>query len=66
MGLFEDVSETSNMAYSVNDSDGVCFVPAFNGLQVPINDHHAGALLIGMYVCCMISFKQSIFQALLQ
>lgn len=32
--LFTDVQDTSAMAYSVNDSDGVCFVPSFSGLQV--------------------------------
>uniref|UniRef100_A0A8C2XEG7 Glycerol kinase 5 n=1 Tax=Cyclopterus lumpus TaxID=8103 RepID=A0A8C2XEG7_CYCLU len=29
-----NVQETSDMAYSVSDSDGVCFVPSFSGLQV--------------------------------
>lgn len=33
--LFTDVQDTSAMAYSVDDSDGVCFVPSFSGLQVP-------------------------------
>lgn len=32
--LFTDVQDTSAMAYSVTDSDGVCFVPSFSGLQV--------------------------------
>lgn len=32
--LFNDVKDTSAMAYSVTDSDGVCFVPSFSGLQV--------------------------------
>lgn len=32
--LFADVKDTSAMAYSVSDSDGVCFVPSFSGLQV--------------------------------
>lgn len=32
--LFSDIRETSAMAYSVSDSDGVCFVPSFSGLQV--------------------------------
>lgn len=32
--LFSDVKDTSAMAYSVTDSDGVCFVPSFSGLQV--------------------------------
>lgn len=33
--LFANVQDTSAMAYSVSDSDGVCFVPSFSGLQVP-------------------------------
>lgn len=32
--LFSDVQDTSAMAYSVSDSNGVCFVPSFSGLQV--------------------------------
>lgn len=32
--LFTDVKDTSAMADSVTDSDGVCFVPSFSGLQV--------------------------------
>ena len=32
--LFTDVCETEEMANSVKDSDGVCFVPSFSGLQV--------------------------------
>lgn len=32
--LFADVQDTSAMAYSVSNSDGVCFVPSFSGLQV--------------------------------
>lgn len=36
--LFSDVQETSDMAYSVSDSDGVCFVPSFSGLQVDVYD----------------------------
>ncbi|KAF3858755.1 hypothetical protein F7725_011956 [Dissostichus mawsoni] len=46
--LFSDVQETSDMAYSVSDSDGVCFVPSFNGLQAPLNDPKACASLMGL------------------
>lgn len=35
--LFSDVQETSAMAESVSDSDGVCFVPSFSGLQVRVD-----------------------------
>ena len=54
IGLFDDVSLSSDMAYSVQDSNGVCFVPAFNGLQAPINDPRAVTLLLGM---CKILFS---------
>lgn len=33
-GIVNDVRETSDMANSVDDNDGVYFVPAFSGLQV--------------------------------
>ncbi|XP_024864996.1 putative glycerol kinase 5 [Kryptolebias marmoratus] len=46
--LFSDVQETSAMAYSVRDSDGVCFVPSFSGLQAPLNDPRACASLMGL------------------
>uniref|UniRef100_A0A7N8XL01 Glycerol kinase 5 n=1 Tax=Mastacembelus armatus TaxID=205130 RepID=A0A7N8XL01_9TELE len=55
--LFSVVQETSAMAYSVRDSDGVCFVPSFSGLQVdqnqmcivaPLNDPKACASLMGL------------------
>ncbi|XP_068196661.1 putative glycerol kinase 5 isoform X2 [Antennarius striatus] len=46
--LFTDVQDTSAMAYSVSDSDGVCFVPSFSGLQAPLNDPKACASLMGL------------------
>ncbi|XP_038574321.1 putative glycerol kinase 5 isoform X1 [Micropterus salmoides] len=46
--LFTDVQETSAMAYSVSDSDGVYFVPSFSGLQAPLNDPKACASLMGL------------------
>ncbi|XP_005106262.1 putative glycerol kinase 5 [Aplysia californica] len=48
MGLFEDVSETSEMAESVPDSGGVYFVSAFSGLQAPFNDDLAVTSMFGM------------------
>jgi len=33
-GLLSDPSESSDMANSVEDSDGLCFIPAFSGIQV--------------------------------
>lgn len=49
IGLFDDVCVTSDMAYSIKDSDGVYFVPAFQGIQAPVNDPRAVPVLIGMY-----------------
>ncbi|XP_029308930.1 glycerol kinase 5 isoform X2 [Cottoperca gobio] len=48
LDLFSDVQQTSDMAYSVSDSDGVCFVPSFSGLQAPLNDPTACASLMGL------------------
>lgn len=48
IGLFEDVRDTSSLAESVEDSGGVYFVPAFSGLQAPINDDKATTLFLGM------------------
>ncbi|XP_076435847.1 glycerol kinase 5-like isoform X2 [Babylonia areolata] len=48
IGLFEDVSETGEMAASVQDSGGVCFVPSFSGLQQPVNDDSATTSLMGV------------------
>ncbi|XP_028988346.1 putative glycerol kinase 5 isoform X1 [Betta splendens] len=48
LDLFSDVQDTSAIAYSVSDSDGVCFVPSFSGLQAPLNDPKACASLMGL------------------
>ncbi|TST47709.1 Glycerol kinase, glycosomal [Bagarius yarrelli] len=48
INLFTDVKETSTMANSVSDSDGVCFVPSFSGLQAPLNDPKACAAFMGL------------------
>jgi len=47
-GLFSDPSETEAIASSVENSDGVCFVPAFDGIQAPYNDPKATASVIGI------------------
>ena len=47
-GLYSDPSETEAIAESVSDSGGVCFVPAFDGIQVPYNDPNASAGIIGL------------------
>ncbi|KAM7161349.1 glycerol kinase 5 isoform 3-T3 [Macrochelys suwanniensis] len=48
LDLFTSVDETSRMARSVVDSEGVCFVPSFSGLQVPVNDPYACASFMGL------------------
>ena len=45
--LFEDVASTEKLAESVEDSGGVYFVPAFNGMQVPHEDPTATTAIFG-------------------
>ena len=44
---FENPSESSELANSISDTNGLFFVPAFCGLQAPVNDPTAAAGLIG-------------------
>ncbi|XP_018403373.1 PREDICTED: putative glycerol kinase 5 [Cyphomyrmex costatus] len=48
IGIVDNVSETSDAANSVNDTDGVYFVPAFSGLQAPINNYAAATGFLGL------------------
>lgn len=48
IGLYDDPAETSEMAESVENSDGVYFIPAFFGLSAPINDFNASSGFIGI------------------
>ncbi|XP_039345211.1 putative glycerol kinase 5 isoform X2 [Mauremys reevesii] len=48
LDLFTSVDETARMSRSVVDSEGVCFVPSFSGLQVPVNDPCACASFMGL------------------
>ncbi|XP_020826613.1 glycerol kinase 5 isoform X2 [Phascolarctos cinereus] len=48
LNLFVDADETEKMAKSLPDSEGVCFVPSFSGLQVPLNDPCACASFMGL------------------
>lgn len=47
-GLFKDPSDSAEIANSVNDTEGVFFIPAFSGLGAPINDNQAATGLIGI------------------
>jgi putative glycerol kinase 5 len=44
---FDNPSESSELADSIPDTNGLFFVPAFCGLQAPVNDPTAAAGLIG-------------------
>ncbi|XP_016069596.1 PREDICTED: putative glycerol kinase 5 isoform X5 [Miniopterus natalensis] len=46
--LFTDAAETEKMAKSLEDSEGVYFVPCFSGLQAPLNDPCACASFMGL------------------
>ena len=46
--FFEDVALTEKLAESMEDSGGVYFVPAFDGLQVPHEDPTATAAIFGL------------------
>ena len=46
--LFEDASETQEMAESVSDSGGVFVVPAFVGLGAPHWDPYARGTIVGL------------------
>ncbi|XP_021028890.1 putative glycerol kinase 5 [Mus caroli] len=48
LDLFTDAAETEKMALSLEDSEGVYFVPSFSGLQAPLNDPCACASFMGL------------------
>ncbi|CAH1393847.1 unnamed protein product [Nezara viridula] len=48
LGLLDDLKDSEDMAYSAKDNHGVYFVPAFSGLQAPINDATAATGFIGL------------------
>lgn len=47
-GFYSNPAETEEMALSVTDSCGVCFVPCFDGIQTPQNDPNSTASIIGI------------------
>lgn len=47
-GLLEGETSLHRLGSAVPDAGGVIFVPAFTGLNVPYNDHHARATLLGL------------------
>lgn len=48
LGLYEEVSHTDEMAFSLKDNEGVYMVPAFTGLGAPYWNDSARATLVGM------------------
>lgn len=48
LGLLEEIEKIDTIVKSVNDSEGVYFVPAFTGLPAPYNDPTARGVLIGL------------------
>lgn len=63
IGLFEHPNQSSEMAMSVNDTDGVFFIPAFSGLSAPINNPNAATGFIGI---SPQTSKQHLVRALLE
>ena len=47
-GLFSDPAETEALAEAAEKIDGLCFLPAFDGIQAPFTDPHASAGILGM------------------
>ncbi len=48
MGIIDDVAETEKIAMSVDNSNGVYFIPAFTGLGAPYWNAHARAAIVGL------------------
>ncbi|XP_015118060.1 putative glycerol kinase 5 [Diachasma alloeum] len=48
IGIIKQPEELSDLADSVDSSDGVYFIPAFSGLQAPINDQSAATGFLGV------------------
>uniref|UniRef100_A0A1L8E1T9 Glycerol kinase 5 n=1 Tax=Nyssomyia neivai TaxID=330878 RepID=A0A1L8E1T9_9DIPT len=47
-GLFDDPSISSDLAYSVDDTEEIFFIPAFSGLGAPMNDSKAATGVLGI------------------
>ena len=48
LGIIEDLSEVENICSSIEDTDGVYFVPAFSGLGSPYWENRARGLIYGL------------------
>ncbi|XP_065840915.1 putative glycerol kinase 5 [Oscarella lobularis] len=47
-GFYPTVEESSQVAKSVEDAGGVCFIPGFSGILVPFNDPKACCGILGI------------------
>ncbi|MGB8226982.1 MAG: FGGY-family carbohydrate kinase, partial [Sedimentisphaerales bacterium] len=52
LGLFTDSRQTEQMALSVEDNNGVYFIPAFSGLGAPHWKMNAKAAILGLTLGC--------------
>ena len=48
IGLCEQIKDTESLAKSADPAPGLFFVPAFGGIQTPINDDNACSAFIGL------------------
>ncbi|XP_047468495.1 putative glycerol kinase 5 [Penaeus chinensis] len=48
IGFYKSPAETAELAESVEDSKGVFFIPAFQGIQAPLNDANATGGFLGL------------------
>ncbi|XP_064101888.1 putative glycerol kinase 5 isoform X2 [Macrobrachium nipponense] len=48
IGLYGNAAETSDLASSVKSSNNVYFIPAFKGIQAPVNDTRATSGFLGL------------------
>lgn len=48
LGIINSATETQSLAESVNNTNGVYFVPAFNGLAAPWWDQYARGTMVGL------------------
>jgi glycerol kinase len=63
MGWYDHAKETESMATSVDDTEGVYFVPAFSGLAAPHQDPTARGTILGMTTSTK---KQHLVRAMLE
>ena len=52
LNIAKDVNELTNLAYSIDDNEGVYLVPAFSGMGTPYWDMDARAIICGLTRGC--------------